>query len=81
MLKFKYVLTVPSFLPFQWKMVSVLIYIFTLSRFFFEFVMANERNVAEEICAEYVDTMGKIYFSYFKAYSTRVSKLQVCTRG
>lgn len=39
--------------------------------------MTNERNVAEEICAEYVDTMGKIYYSYFKAYSSRVSKLQV----
>ncbi|XP_026292867.1 vacuolar protein sorting-associated protein 52 homolog [Frankliniella occidentalis] len=45
-------------------------------KFFFEFIMTNERNVAEEICAEYIDTMSKIYYTYFKAYSSRVSKLQ-----
>lgn len=46
-------------------------------KFFFEFVLANERNVAEEICAEYIDTMSKIYYSYFKTYSSRLMKLQV----
>lgn len=46
-------------------------------KFFFEFVLANERNVAEEICGEYVDTMNKIYYSYFKSYSSRLMKLQV----
>jgi len=46
-------------------------------KFFFEFVLANERNVAEEICAEYIDTMSKIYYSYFKSYSSRLMKLQV----
>ncbi|XP_015510858.2 vacuolar protein sorting-associated protein 52 homolog [Neodiprion lecontei] len=45
-------------------------------KFFFEFVLANERNVAEEICGEYVDTMSKIYYSYFKSYSSRLTKLQ-----
>ncbi|KAK0078260.1 hypothetical protein PV325_002767 [Microctonus aethiopoides] len=45
-------------------------------KFFFEFVLANERNVAEEICGEYVDTMNKIYYSYFKSYSSRLMKLQ-----
>ncbi|XP_011252571.1 vacuolar protein sorting-associated protein 52 homolog [Camponotus floridanus] len=45
-------------------------------KFFFEFVLANERNVAEEICAEYIDTMSKIYYSYFKSYSSRLMKLQ-----
>ncbi|KAG7209787.1 hypothetical protein KM043_011405 [Ampulex compressa] len=45
-------------------------------KFFFEFILANERNVAEEICGEYVDTMSKIYYSYFKSYSSRLMKLQ-----
>ncbi|XP_033219439.1 vacuolar protein sorting-associated protein 52 homolog isoform X2 [Belonocnema kinseyi] len=45
-------------------------------KFYFEFVLANERNVAEEICGEYVDTMSKIYYSYFKSYSSRLMKLQ-----
>lgn len=47
-------------------------------KFFFEFILSNERNVAEEICGEYVDTMSKIYYSYFKSYSSRLMKLQVC---
>lgn len=46
-------------------------------KFFFEFIMANERNVAEEICGEYIDTMSKIQYSYFKSYSSRLMKLQV----
>lgn len=45
-------------------------------KFFFEFILSNERNVAQEICNEYVDTMSKIYFSYFKSYSGRLMKLQ-----
>ncbi|XP_012256870.2 vacuolar protein sorting-associated protein 52 homolog [Athalia rosae] len=45
-------------------------------KFFFEFVLSNERNVAEEICGEYIDTMSKIYYSYFKSYSSRLMKLQ-----
>lgn len=45
-------------------------------KFFFEFILANERNVAQEICGEYVDTMSKIYYSYFKSYSSRLMKLQ-----
>ncbi|XP_043280864.1 vacuolar protein sorting-associated protein 52 homolog [Venturia canescens] len=45
-------------------------------KFFFEFILANERNVAEEICGEYVDTMSKIYYSYFKSYSSRLAKLK-----
>lgn len=45
-------------------------------KFFFEFILSNERNVAQEICGEYVDTMSKIYFSYFKSYSGRIMKLQ-----
>lgn len=36
------------------------------NKFFFEFVLCNERLVGQEICNEYVDTMSKIYYSYFK---------------
>lgn len=45
-------------------------------KFFFEFILANERNVAQEICNEYIDTMSKVYFSYFKTYTSRLNKLQ-----
>lgn len=46
------------------------------NKFFFEFILLNERNVGQEICSEYVDTMGKIYYSYFKSYSTRLMALR-----
>ncbi|XP_022914245.1 vacuolar protein sorting-associated protein 52 homolog [Onthophagus taurus] len=46
------------------------------NKFFFEFILSNERNVAQEISNEYVDTMSKVYFSYFKSYSGRIMKLQ-----
>ena len=39
--------------------------------------MANERHVAKEVRDEYIDTMSKIYYSYFKGYSSRLMKLQV----
>lgn len=45
-------------------------------KFFFEFTLHNERNVAHEICTEYMDTMSKIYYSYFKSYATRLSTLR-----
>lgn len=45
-------------------------------RIFNEFLMTNERHVAKEIRDEYVDTMSKIYYSYFKSYSSRLMKLQ-----
>lgn len=46
-------------------------------RFFYQFLLANERTVAKEIRDEYVDTMSKIYYSYFKSYSGRLLKVQV----
>ncbi|EDW36829.1 GL25904 [Drosophila persimilis] len=52
-------------------------------KFFFEFILSNERHVAQEICSEYIDTMGKIYYSYFKSYSTRLTSLKFeesCTK-
>ncbi|XP_015182270.1 PREDICTED: vacuolar protein sorting-associated protein 52 homolog isoform X2 [Polistes dominula] len=45
-------------------------------KFFYEFILVNKDDVAEEICEEYVDTMSKIYCSYFKAYSSKLMKLQ-----
>uniref|UniRef100_A0A3B1KHL8 Vacuolar protein sorting-associated protein 52 homolog n=1 Tax=Astyanax mexicanus TaxID=7994 RepID=A0A3B1KHL8_ASTMX len=45
--------------------------------FFYQFLLANERTVAKEIRDEYVDTMSKIYFCYFKSYSSRLLKVQV----
>ncbi|XP_063041258.1 vacuolar protein sorting-associated protein 52 homolog [Engraulis encrasicolus] len=45
-------------------------------RFFYQFLLANERSVAKEIRDEYVDTMSKIYYSYFKSYSSRLLKVQ-----
>ncbi|KAL3872237.1 hypothetical protein ACJMK2_040173 [Sinanodonta woodiana] len=45
-------------------------------RFFNEFLMANERHVAKEVRDEYLDTMSKIYNSYFKGYISRLMKLQ-----
>ena len=39
--------------------------------------MAHHRQVAREIRDEYIDTMSKIYFSYFKTYISKLLKLQV----
>ena len=40
--------------------------------------MAHSRPTALEIQTEYVDTMSKIYYSYFKDYHSKLLKLQVC---
>lgn len=49
------------------------------NRFFYEFLLNNDRQIADEIRREYIDTLGKVYFSYFKAYSSKLMKLQVCS--
>ncbi|KHJ97089.1 Vps52 / Sac2 family protein [Oesophagostomum dentatum] len=46
-------------------------------RFFFEFLSANESNIAQEVQEEYVDTISKMFFSYFKAYISRLFKLMM----
>lgn len=43
---------------------------------FFEFLYIHEITLAQEVCNEYVDTMNKIYFSYFKSYASNLKKLQ-----
>ncbi|GAB6031475.1 Vacuolar protein sorting-associated protein 52 [Chamberlinius hualienensis] len=45
-------------------------------KLFYKFLMANERQVAKEVRDEYIDTMSKIYCSYFKEYTSRLMKLQ-----
>ncbi|XP_065647465.1 vacuolar protein sorting-associated protein 52 homolog isoform X3 [Hydra vulgaris] len=45
-------------------------------RYFFEFLLANHRQVAREIRDEYVDTMSKIYSVYFGSYISKLMKLQ-----
>lgn len=45
-------------------------------KFYYKFLMANNRDVAKEIKDQYVDTMSKVLFSYFKSYSGRLMKLQ-----
>ena len=48
-----------------------------LSRYFNAFLMAHSRDTALQVHKEYVDTMGKIYYSYFKDYHSKLMKLQV----
>ncbi len=48
-------------------------------RYFNEFLMAHSRETAQQVRSEYMDTMGKIYYSYFKDYHSKLMKLQVCT--
>ena len=45
-------------------------------KFYFQFLQKVNREVASEIREEYIDTMSKIMFSYFKSYSGRLAKLQ-----
>uniref|UniRef100_A0A0N5AMR6 Vacuolar protein sorting-associated protein 52 homolog n=1 Tax=Syphacia muris TaxID=451379 RepID=A0A0N5AMR6_9BILA len=47
------------------------------NRFFYEFLLANDRQVAREIRDEYVDTLSKMYYTYFKTYASRLFKLQL----
>ena len=47
------------------------------NRFFYEFLLSNERQVSIEIRDEYINTLSKIYYSYFKEYSIKLTKLQV----
>jgi len=45
-------------------------------KFYFRFLQSVNREVAREVRDEYVDTMGKIIFSYFKSYTGRLARLQ-----
>ncbi len=39
--------------------------------------MAHNRDTALQVRGEYLDTMGKIYYSYFKDYYNKLLKMQV----
>ncbi|XP_035210721.1 vacuolar protein sorting-associated protein 52 homolog isoform X2 [Stegodyphus dumicola] len=45
-------------------------------KFYYQFLMTHERDIAREVREEYLDTMSKILFSYFKMYTSRLMKLQ-----
>ncbi|XP_064395792.1 vacuolar protein sorting-associated protein 52 homolog [Halichondria panicea] len=45
-------------------------------KYFNEFLMAHSRETAQQVRSEYMDTMGKIYYSYFKDYYSKLMKLQ-----
>lgn len=47
------------------------------SRFFYQFLLGNERATAKEIRDEYVETLSKIYLSYYRSYLARLMKVQV----
>ncbi|XP_016074210.1 PREDICTED: vacuolar protein sorting-associated protein 52 homolog isoform X4 [Miniopterus natalensis] len=46
------------------------------SRFFYQFLLGNERATAKEIRDEYVETLSKIYLSYYRSYLGRLMKVQ-----
>ncbi|XP_045132398.1 vacuolar protein sorting-associated protein 52 homolog isoform X2 [Portunus trituberculatus] len=45
-------------------------------KFFFEFLLLHARTVAAEIHDEYVETMSRVYSSYFQSYTKQLWKLQ-----
>ena len=60
------------------SMTNVYYFLFHVCRFYFEFIACQAPQIAREIRDEYIDTMAKVYLSYFKAYATKLMKLQVC---
>lgn len=44
--------------------------------FFFKFLIKHSREVAKEIQLEYIETLSKVYFSYFKEYLSKLNKLK-----
>ncbi|MXQ85540.1 hypothetical protein E5288_WYG011230 [Bos mutus] len=50
-------------------------------RFFYQFLLGNERATAKEIRDEYVETLSKIYLSYYRSYLGRLMKVQPSLRS
>lgn len=46
------------------------------NKFFYKFLCIHSKEIAREIKHEYFITMSKVYFSYFKEYISRLSKLK-----
>ena len=42
---------------------------------FYLFLVTQEPEVAAEVRQDYISTMSKLYYSYFKSYATRLLKL------
>lgn len=45
------------------------------NKFFFKFLVIHERDIAREMQSEYIDTMGKVLFTYFREYIHKCCKL------
>lgn len=45
------------------------------NKFFYRFLLTNEREKAREIQNEYVSTMSEVYYCYFKEYLNRIARL------
>lgn len=74
MLKFRLVQAVEMLRFLIWKYVSFFLQLFS---FYNEFLLAHDRVTAKEIRDEYIETTSKMYYSYFKTYSSKLLKLQV----
>lgn len=46
------------------------------NKFFYQFLLSHERDKAREVQTEYIETMSKVYYSYFKEYIYRLVKLE-----
>lgn len=46
------------------------------NRFFYVFLLTHAREKAHEVQTEYIDTMNKVYYCYFKEYLNRLSKFE-----
>lgn len=46
------------------------------NKFFYQFLLSHERDKAREVQTEYIETMSKVYHSYFKEYIHRLGKLE-----
>uniref|UniRef100_A0A8R1I5B0 Vacuolar protein sorting-associated protein 52 homolog n=2 Tax=Caenorhabditis japonica TaxID=281687 RepID=A0A8R1I5B0_CAEJA len=46
-------------------------------RFFYEFLLHHDIISAKELQDEYIDIISKMFFTYFKAYATRLFKLSM----
>lgn len=46
------------------------------NKFFYQFLSRHSPESTKEITSEYIETMSKVYFSYFKEYHHRLNKLK-----
>lgn len=46
------------------------------NKFFYQFLLAHEKERAREVQTEYIETMSKVYLSFFRDYIYRLCKLE-----